>query len=55
MNRLPSAGIETGICAVAKKAAGLTALPPQQRKSLLGGVYSPDGVLELLNSHLSDR
>ena len=46
-----SAGIETGICAAAKKAPGVTALPPQQRKSLLGGVYSPDKVLELLNSH----
>ena len=39
-----SAGIETGICAAAKKAAGLTALPPQQRKPLRGGVYSPDDV-----------
>ena len=47
----PSAGIETGLCAAAKKAAGLTALPPQQRKPLQGGVYSPDKVLELLNSH----
>jgi hypothetical protein len=34
-----------------KKGAGLTALPPQQRKPLRGGVYGPDEVLELLNSH----
>ena len=46
-----SAGIETGLCAAAKKAPGVVALPPQQRKSLLGGVYSPDKVLELLNAH----
>lgn len=34
-----------------KKGAGLTALPPQQRKPLNGGVYSQDEVLELLNAH----
>jgi hypothetical protein len=34
-----------------KKVAGLTALPPQQRKPLRGGVYTPNEVLELLNSH----
>ena len=47
----PSAGIETGICAVAKKVAGLTALPPQQRSPLRGGVYSPPDALKLINSH----
>lgn len=34
-----------------KKGAGLTALPPQQRKPLHGGIYGPDEVLKLLNSH----
>ena len=47
----PSAGIETGICAVAKKVAGLTTLPPQQRNPLRGGVYTPADALRLINSH----
>jgi len=47
----PSVGIETGICAAAKNAAGLTPLLPQQRKPLRGGVYTPADALELLNSH----
>ena len=34
-----------------KKVAALTARPPQQRKPLRGGVYTPNEVLELLNSH----
>jgi hypothetical protein len=48
-----SAPIETGLCAAhaAKKVANVRALPPQQRKPLRGGVYTPDEVLELLNSH----
>ena len=48
-----SARIETGLCAAhaAKKVASVGTLPPQQRKPLHGGVYSPDEVLKLLNSH----
>lgn len=48
-----SARIETGLCAAhaVKKVASVGILPPQQRKPLRGGVYNPDEVLELLNSH----
>lgn len=45
----PSAGIEK--CAVAKKVAGLTVLPPQQRSPLRGGVYTAADALKLINSH----
>ena len=38
-------GVETGICAAA------TALPPQQRKPLRGGVYPSREALALLNSY----
>jgi hypothetical protein len=44
-------GIETGICAAAKNAAGSTAPPQQQRNPLRGGVYTPADALKLLNSH----
>jgi hypothetical protein len=37
--------------AAAKKVPGLTALPPQQRKPLRGGVYTPADALKLINSH----
>ena len=50
-----SAGIETGICAVAKNAAVSTALPPQQRKPLRGGVYTPADVLGASKFTLFDR
>jgi hypothetical protein len=46
-----SSHVETGLCAAhaAKKVTSVRALPPQQRKPLRGGVYSPNEVLELLN------
>jgi hypothetical protein len=34
-----------------RQAPSVPPLPPEKRKSLKGGVYSPDEALELLNSH----